>query len=36
VVRGDSLTQYQGVMDVLDVMGRIGITQIGLATQPAG
>src|SRR5882672_12259055 len=25
VVRGDSLTQYQGVMDVLDVIGRLGI-----------
>jgi len=36
VVRGDSLTQYQAVMDVLDVVGRIGITQIGLATKPQG
>ena len=36
VIRGDSLTQYQGVMDVLDVVGRIGITQIGLATKPQG
>lgn len=35
VVRGDRLTQYQVVMDVLDVVGRVGITQIGLATQPA-
>jgi biopolymer transport protein ExbD len=35
VIRGDSLTQYQGVMDVLDVVGRIGISQIGLATQPS-
>jgi len=34
VVRGDRATQYQGVMDVLDVIGRVGITQIGLATQP--
>jgi biopolymer transport protein ExbD len=33
VVRGDSLTQYQGVMNVLDVLGRLGITQVGLATQ---
>jgi biopolymer transport protein ExbD len=32
VVRGDRQTQYQGVMDVLDVCGRLGITQIGLAT----
>ncbi len=33
VVRGDSATQYQGVMDVLNVVGRVGITKIGLATQ---
>jgi biopolymer transport protein ExbD len=33
VVKGDSLTQYQGVMDVLDVFGRLGITQVGLATK---
>ncbi len=35
VVRGDNLTQYQGVMEVLDTLGRLGITQIGLATKPA-
>jgi len=35
VVRGDRAGQYQGVMDVLDVVGRVGITQIALATQPA-
>jgi len=34
VVRGDRGTQYQGIMDVLDVLGRLNITQIGLATQP--
>jgi biopolymer transport protein ExbD len=34
VVRGDSQTQYQKIMDVLDLLGRIGITQIGLATKP--
>lgn len=33
VVRGDSATQYQGVMDVLDVLGRLSISQVGLATQ---
>lgn len=36
VVRGDSLTQYQAVMDVLDVIGRLGISQVGLATKPQG
>lgn len=34
VVRGDRGSQYQGVMDVLDVLGRLGITKIGLATEP--
>ena len=36
VIRGDSLTQYQGVMDVLDVIGRVGVSQVGLATKPQG
>ena len=36
VIRGDSLTQYQAVMDVIDVVGRLGLTQVGLATKPAG
>lgn len=34
VVRGARASQYQGVMDVLDVLGRLGITKIGLATEP--
>ncbi len=33
VVRGDRTTQYQQVMDVLNVVGRVGIEKIGLATQ---
>lgn len=33
VVKGDSQTQYQSVMDVLDVLGRLNITQVGLATK---
>ncbi len=33
VIRGDSRTAYQGVMDVLDVVGRVGISQVGLATK---
>jgi biopolymer transport protein ExbD len=36
VIRGDSATQYQSIMDVLDVVGRIGITQVGLATKSPG
>jgi biopolymer transport protein ExbD len=35
VVRGDSQTQYQMIMNVLDVLGRLNISQIGLATKPA-
>lgn len=34
VVRGDTGTPYQSIMDVLDVCGRVGITNIGLATKP--
>lgn len=34
VVRGDSTTQYQTIMDVLDVLGRVGFSEIGLATKP--
>lgn len=33
VVRGDTAVQYKGVMGVLDVLGRLGIDKIGLATQ---
>jgi len=33
VIKGDSETQYQGVMDVLDVLGRLGLSQVGLATK---
>jgi biopolymer transport protein ExbD len=33
VVKGDSAVQYQKVMDVLDLLGRIELTQIGLVTQ---
>lgn len=33
VVKGDSQVQYQLVVDVLDMLGRLDITQIGLVTQ---
>jgi biopolymer transport protein ExbD len=36
IVRGDRQTQYQGIMDVLDVCGRLGISQVGLATVSPG
>lgn len=34
VLRGDGSTNYQNVMDVLDLLGRLSITQVGLATKP--
>ena len=34
VIKGDSKTPYQNISDVLDVVGRVGITQVGLATKP--
>jgi biopolymer transport protein ExbD len=34
VVKGDGQTPYQNVMDVLDLLGRLSITQVGLATKP--
>jgi biopolymer transport protein ExbD len=34
VVRGDTGTSYQTIMDVLDAVGRSGITSINLATKP--
>ena len=34
VVRGDGQVQYQGVVDVLDLLGRLNITTVGLATKP--
>lgn len=33
VVRGDSETQYKNVIDVLALLGRLDITQLGLVTQ---
>ncbi len=32
VIRGDSRSQYQGIMDVLDALGRAGIDNVGMAT----
>ncbi|CCE24652.1 MULTISPECIES: ExbD/TolR family protein [Methylotuvimicrobium] len=33
IIKGDATVQYQNVVDVLALMGRIDITQIGLVTQ---
>lgn len=33
VVKGDAHIQYQSVVDVLDLLGRLEITQVGLVTQ---
>lgn len=35
VVRGDSQTSYQNVVDVLDLLGRLNFTQVGMATKPS-
>lgn len=32
IVRGDDRTHYQGIAEVLNVLGRVGVEQIGLAT----
>ena len=36
VLRGDTTSPYQTIMDVLDVIGRLGFNNIGLATKPKG
>ena len=33
VIKGDAKVQYEKVVDVLDLMGRLDITQLGLVTQ---
>jgi biopolymer transport protein ExbD len=33
IIKGDSSVQYQKVVDVLDLVGRLDITQLGLVTQ---
>ena len=35
VVKGDATTNYQGIMDVLNVAGQLGITEVGFATKSA-
>jgi len=35
VIRGDSTTPYQSIMDVMNVVGNLGISQVGLATKAA-
>jgi biopolymer transport protein ExbD len=32
IIKADSSVQYQKVVDVLDLVGRLGITQLGLVT----
>ena len=33
IIKGDAKIQYQSVIDVLDLVGRLEITQLGLVTQ---
>jgi biopolymer transport protein ExbD len=35
VIRGDSKTPYQAIMDALAMVGNLGISEVGLATKPA-
>lgn len=32
VLRGDNLTEYRGILEVLDMLNRLGIKQVGLTT----
>src|SRR5260370_25012012 len=34
VLRGDSQTQYQNVVDVLELLGRLNFHPVGMATKP--
>ncbi len=36
VVKGDAAVQYQTVIDVLDLLGRLDITEVGLVTAKIG
>jgi biopolymer transport protein ExbD len=33
IIKADSSIQYQRVVDILDLLGRLEITQLGLVTQ---
>jgi biopolymer transport protein ExbD len=33
IIKGDQATQYQKIMNVLDLCGRVGISSVGLAAQ---
>jgi biopolymer transport protein ExbD len=33
IIKGDATIQYQKIVDVLDIVGRLEITQLGLVTQ---
>lgn len=34
VIRGGDLVHYQSIIQVVDVLGRVGVEKVGLATQP--
>ena len=36
IIRGDAKAQYQGIMDVMDVLGRVGLTEVGFVTNKLG
>jgi biopolymer transport protein ExbD len=35
VLRGDAQAQYQSIVSVLDIVSRVGLSQIGIATKTA-
>jgi len=35
VLKGDGLSEYQSMMDVFEVFGRLDINEVGIATKPA-
>ena len=34
IIKADGINPYQRIVDILDLMGRLEITQLGLVTQP--
>jgi biopolymer transport protein ExbD len=36
VLRGDGMVRYRAVIDVLDLLARLNITTVGVATKPKG
>jgi len=35
IIKGDAKVQYEKIIDVMDLLGRLDITHLGLVTQKA-